>query len=164
MINDDACPNIEWSIDGRSLSIPDYHAMEKHELQVHCKGINFSSWVRSLNAHGFKKLDRNTWSHEMFCRGHEELIGQLGRQRIRSVRANGTLVALPGTSTQEEFDLQNLLEETWRAPPPAPPEVQEAAHQQACHTQILQLHDDIQMERCMRTLHSFQCLSLMDCI
>jgi len=74
---------ITWMPHGRSWKIIDTKGFQKEVMPRFFEYTNYESFVRLVNAWGFKRVpsgpDRNSYFHEMFLRGVPHLLGKMHR-------------------------------------------------------------------------------------
>ena len=76
---------VQWSTSGISFIVWDIQRFQNEILPAYFKHGNFSSFLRQLNAYGFKKLniDRQEFHHELFRYGGEELLADIKRKKSK---------------------------------------------------------------------------------
>ena len=69
---------------GRTAEAADAYAnaerLAEHVLPQYFRHGQYASWVRTLNAYGFKKSGAGRWHHPSFLRGHPELLKNIRRK------------------------------------------------------------------------------------
>jgi hypothetical protein len=76
--------HISWSSDGRQVVVSNPERLGSQVLPNYFRRSQYSSWVRALNAYGFRKqLGRAgaAWEHKDFRRGRPDLLKLISRQK-----------------------------------------------------------------------------------
>jgi len=121
-----------WSEDGKSFVIKDQDALSSKVLVQYFKNNNLQSFIRQLNFYGFRKVRTDSdktkslliqnykiLCHEMFVRGHPELLCKVRRptekiantaQKVKSIRQDVNIIKENiSTLTKEMGGLKDLL-------------------------------------------------------
>ena len=66
--------HICWSADGKQIVVSNPERLASAVLPNYFRRSQYSSWVRALNAYGFKKPQPGRWEHKDFRRGRLHLV------------------------------------------------------------------------------------------
>lgn len=72
--------NIHWSADGKAIVVSNPERLATAVLPLYFRRSQYSSWVRALNAYGFRKVGVGQWEHPDFQRDRPERLKQIVRK------------------------------------------------------------------------------------